>query len=218
MSEIIILANSRKYHGRCVAGIDLKTGKWVRPISISDHEEVPESVAADFNLLDIVEIPLTIKQEKYTEFQRENWYYDENLTWNKMAEADAQDVKKYLESDLFYGHSREASPEYFRSINEYEWKSLQLLERFVTFKYQEFINDPEDIDESVTAIFSEKNETIFLKSTDILLNENVKKTKKLFDSNVTGNYLITVSTTPPFVPKGKTALACYKLVAGAIKL
>ncbi|HPS29924.1 MAG TPA: hypothetical protein PLZ43_06695 [bacterium] len=217
MSEIIILANSLKYHGRCVAGIDLRTGEWVRPISRSDHEEVPESVAADFNLFDIVDIPLTEKQKKYTEFQRENWYYDENLTWNKMAEADAQDMKKYLESYLFYGQSKEVSPEYLKSINKSEWKSLQLLERFVTFTYKEFKNKDGSIDESFSAIFSENGLKVYLKSTDIMLNKNIK-TKKLLGSNVTGNYLITVSTTPPFVLKGKTDLACYKLVAGAIKL
>jgi hypothetical protein len=31
--EIVVLANSKKLNGRCVAGISTKSGKWVRPVS-----------------------------------------------------------------------------------------------------------------------------------------------------------------------------------------
>ncbi|WP_062398361.1 hypothetical protein [Methanogenium cariaci] len=31
--EILILANSRKYGGRCIAGIDINTNEWIRPIN-----------------------------------------------------------------------------------------------------------------------------------------------------------------------------------------
>lgn len=31
--EIVVLANSRKLNGRCVAGISTRSGKWVRPVS-----------------------------------------------------------------------------------------------------------------------------------------------------------------------------------------
>ena len=33
MSQVLVLANSAKTGGRCVAGIDLQTDQWVRPIS-----------------------------------------------------------------------------------------------------------------------------------------------------------------------------------------
>lgn len=31
--EIVILANSRKHGGRCIAGIDMETNEWIRPIN-----------------------------------------------------------------------------------------------------------------------------------------------------------------------------------------
>jgi hypothetical protein len=38
--ELIVLANSRKYGGRCVAGISRTTGEWIRPISWRNHGEL----------------------------------------------------------------------------------------------------------------------------------------------------------------------------------
>ena len=32
--DIVILANSRRHDGRCIAGKDLATGEWIRPINI----------------------------------------------------------------------------------------------------------------------------------------------------------------------------------------
>lgn len=37
MARIVCLANSFKKGGRCVAGIDLETGRWMRPIGRGDE-------------------------------------------------------------------------------------------------------------------------------------------------------------------------------------
>ena len=65
VKRIICLANSWKLKERCIAGIDIDTGKWVRPICDSLYPEdgrVPESVrlvnGREPQLLDILEIPL----------------------------------------------------------------------------------------------------------------------------------------------------------------
>ncbi|MFP5272720.1 dual OB domain-containing protein [Coleofasciculus sp.] len=39
MKKIICLANSRKLDERCIAGIDLNTGKWVRPVCDDRYPE-----------------------------------------------------------------------------------------------------------------------------------------------------------------------------------
>jgi len=68
----ICLANSKKYSGRCVAGIELLTrqgrgprydikhiGKrpaWIRPISGDEFGQIDDDLVAHINLLDIVEI------------------------------------------------------------------------------------------------------------------------------------------------------------------
>jgi hypothetical protein len=65
---IAIFAKSKKYGGRCIAGIEVeKRGreyefvrpggepKWVRPVSTTEHGEVPASLVERLNLLDVVE-------------------------------------------------------------------------------------------------------------------------------------------------------------------
>ena len=73
--EIICLANSRKLGNRCIAGKDVKTHKWIRPVSSRDtgelrlfqirydNREIPK-------ILDIIKIPFN--QEKSEFCQPEN--------------------------------------------------------------------------------------------------------------------------------------------------
>jgi hypothetical protein len=44
--KLLVLANSYKLGNRCVAGIDLDTGKWVRPVSQSPGGAIPEHKTA----------------------------------------------------------------------------------------------------------------------------------------------------------------------------
>lgn len=37
--RLLVLANSKKFNGRCIAGIDLDSGKWIRPVSNTEHGE-----------------------------------------------------------------------------------------------------------------------------------------------------------------------------------
>ncbi len=69
MTRFICLANSLKEGGRCLAGIELDSNnllviiegkpKWIRPVYHTAHGEVPNSIAAPFRLLDILELDLT---------------------------------------------------------------------------------------------------------------------------------------------------------------
>ena len=66
--ELLILANSRKLGGRCIAGIDLESKKWVRPGSRSDHGALRKdeclildgSIWRDLAVLDVVSAPIGI--------------------------------------------------------------------------------------------------------------------------------------------------------------
>ncbi len=46
LKRIVCLANSRKYSGRCIAGKELladgRPGRWIRPVSARENEEVSE--------------------------------------------------------------------------------------------------------------------------------------------------------------------------------
>lgn len=74
--ELLCLANSRKYGGRCVAGIDLDSGEWIRPISDRKHGELRADQyvtdrAHDPTPLDIIRI--TVREHVPDPHQPENW-------------------------------------------------------------------------------------------------------------------------------------------------
>lgn len=90
VKRIVCLANSRKLHGRCVAGIELsQAGEaigWVRPVSGREHEEVSEyerqyQDGSDPTLLDVLNVPLLEPRPKG--FQQENWLLDPAHYWVK---------------------------------------------------------------------------------------------------------------------------------------
>ena len=64
--QMIVLANSYKQSGRCVAGFDTTSHKWVRPVSTQIHGELSigqceinaDGVERSVRCLDIVEIPV----------------------------------------------------------------------------------------------------------------------------------------------------------------
>lgn len=89
--RIVCLANSRKLHGRCVAGVKLVNGNpagWLRPISAREHQEVSEyerqyEDGSDPRLLDIIDIPLLEARPK--DYQQENWLLDPKYYWQKVG-------------------------------------------------------------------------------------------------------------------------------------
>ena len=88
--RIVCLANSRKLRGRCIAGKmwhDNRPGKWIRPVSAREREEVSESErqyenGRDPRVLDIIDVPLLSPKPK--DYQRENWLLDSSYYWAKV--------------------------------------------------------------------------------------------------------------------------------------
>jgi hypothetical protein len=81
----VCLANSLKEGGKCIAGIELDEfynpvivegqPKWIRPVCPTTHGEVPEWIAAPFDLLDILSVDgIVTKPEGY---QCENVLFDQ---------------------------------------------------------------------------------------------------------------------------------------------
>jgi hypothetical protein len=93
--DIVILANSRRHDGRCIAGKDLATGEWIRPISIfGKGRKDPEAFYdSDLNkligdpdgpkLLDCVKIGLSSACR--TNCQPENYSID-GTPWQKRSQ------------------------------------------------------------------------------------------------------------------------------------
>ncbi len=62
MARIICLANSTRPGGRCIAGIDIETEEWVRPVSRSINRAITWDMrnieGEEPQILDVIEIPL----------------------------------------------------------------------------------------------------------------------------------------------------------------
>ena len=61
MAQIICLANSYKTGGRCIAGIDIETGEWIRPVPENINKAIRDQRminGREPKLLDILEIPV----------------------------------------------------------------------------------------------------------------------------------------------------------------
>ncbi|MFI8773120.1 dual OB domain-containing protein [Gordonia sp. NPDC062954] len=85
---ILVLANSRKLSGRCIAGVELDEDwrplGWVRPVSGREHGEVSEyerqySDGSHPDVLDVAQVPL-VKHVPET-YQSENWLIDKGAYW-----------------------------------------------------------------------------------------------------------------------------------------
>ncbi|MVO84327.1 hypothetical protein GPA10_05950 [Streptomyces sp. p1417] len=97
--RLVCLANSRKHHGRCVAGIDMASNTWVRPISDRTGHEVAEHErrygnGAEPRVLDVIEMRLV--ERRRSGFQRENWLIDSTARWKRAGRV-AWDDLRHLE-------------------------------------------------------------------------------------------------------------------------
>ncbi|HEU4323001.1 MAG TPA: hypothetical protein VFS21_07595 [Roseiflexaceae bacterium] len=102
--QIICLANSRKIGGRCIAGKELvedkQIGRWVRPVSNREHNEVSEREYCyedgnEPSVLDIIEVPLLYATPK--EYQQENWLLDPEYWWEKVGDITWEDVRQIVD-------------------------------------------------------------------------------------------------------------------------
>ncbi|MEU9502159.1 hypothetical protein [Streptomyces sp. NPDC048196] len=87
--KLVCLANSRKHGGRCVAGIEIKSNSWIRPVSSRPGHEVSAAErqypsGAEPGLLDIVSMRLI--KPKPIGFHRENWLVDSSVRWQKKGQ------------------------------------------------------------------------------------------------------------------------------------
>lgn len=141
-TTVICLANSKKEGERCIAGIDVRTGQWVRPVSRHTSKgEVPfrerQVAGQEPQLLDLIVMDLA--HEGPTGFEychaKENRWIDPT-PWIKLGAASVADIRRYLACDNQILHSRskyappgiiEAKPLSLRSTLELrEVRALQL--------------------------------------------------------------------------------------------
>ena len=114
--NLVILAVSAKHNNYCVAGVDIDSGKWIRPIS--ERAELEEAVpledlkypdGSQVELLDVVEIKFSDRSVD-NPIQPENFFYNPKYFWQKVGRVTLQEVidrRGYdLRDRIFYNDER----------------------------------------------------------------------------------------------------------------
>lgn len=216
MVQIICLANSIKQQERCIAGINLNTGKWIRAISNSSTKDgsVPKSVrlinGKEPALLDILEIPL---EQTGSDFGFES----ENLTiaagrWQQVGRIQPGNAIKYCDNYPYILHNSDkyVNPSYLKSLSFEDRRTLQLV-------YVKQL--------SVSRLGGTRWRGTIVTETGQQLTD-ISITDPVFMGLVASGYtpkypcLVTVSLSMPYCPSPswRGECPCWKLIAAVIEL
>jgi hypothetical protein len=95
--RMILLTKSRKNGNYCIAGVNPKTGNWLRLVSQNKlinyavpQEDVKYEDGTEAQILDIIEV--TILKENPLYYQPENYIYDPDFYWAKVGRANLNEV------------------------------------------------------------------------------------------------------------------------------
>ncbi|MCK4888161.1 MAG: hypothetical protein KAS96_12295 [Planctomycetes bacterium] len=205
MAQIVCLANSYKRGGRCIAGVDLDTGQWVRPIGRGPEGAIGIERLVDGHepkLLDILEIPIGGATDNLG-CQPENRLLNRGR-WCNIGSLSIDDVLQYVGDTmpLLHSNTKRVNPAIFENMPRNEWRSLQLIR--VAVHFNDYFGKPH-------ARFDYNSEHN-LKVTDPVFNERHQNLNFKIDC------LLTVSMAAPYKAPCDDIPYCYKMVAGAIKL
>jgi hypothetical protein len=133
-TTVLCLANSKKEGQRCIAGIDVRTGQWVRPVSRHTPKgEVPlrerQVDGQEPQPLDLIQMDLAHEGPTgfdYCHAKENRWI--EPFPWTKLGVAGARDLHRYLCQDHQILHSRAkyTGPDMFEAKPLVERTTLEL--------------------------------------------------------------------------------------------
>jgi ATP-dependent DNA helicase RecQ len=219
LKTIICLANSRKHGERCIAGIDVETGRWVRPVSGLDDGRVPRARqlidGKDVRLLDLVRVPV---EEIGPDFGFES----ENLSllpgsWSLAGSVTPQEVRPYCSNTGPILHSDEShvSLQVLCSLPPEERRTLDLVET-TRFGVENRGLSAGGGHKWEATILTTGGARLTAKITDPVYVEKLESGHKPAD-----RCLVTVSLGMPYRPEHwpeEQEPACWKLIAGVIEL
>ena len=226
--RIICLANSRKPNGRCIAGklyFQGKFGKWFRPISARDGEELSEierfvNHNSEPALLDILEF--SIIQANPSNHQTENWLINPRVSMQRVGNISAKDlmstVDKPINLWIVGSSSKRGKNDFVPEDRIDEVKDSLYLVNPTSFSIHvltdEFMGR---VSRQVRGEFAHYGAEYNLKITDPII-----EAKYLAKSDGTfkiQDVLLTISLTEKiFRPRYNHSAGFYKLIAGVIVL
>ena len=220
--RIVVLANSRKTGGKCVAGVEFNNdqfGQWIRLVSSSPTKEVKEfdTLCTDGTypkVLDIVEVSL-LGERQNIDFQSENWQFNHNIKWKKVGRLNYNSLKYIAKTKNTLWFNKYSSYGYLNNrISEQDrWKLTDSL-CLVQIKNPTFIvfNKPEDsTNRKVKLKFNHSSTDYILAVTDPEIEQKGKQVS-IGEYKQPNSYYLSISLGEPFNE------FIYKLVAGVIKI
>jgi hypothetical protein len=216
-SRLVCLANSRKLGGRCVAGLrmrgkQVKVGDWVRPVSRSEHGEVPIPQYADgreMHLGDVVVFQEGPAVRHPHGYQPENvdfsgsWRREGKVTWStlcRLAESGQEPWPGGASSSMGRNDRflLEQAPSVRKSLTLQRVDDLELIVQ----------QNPYSSAWDVRGQFSIGGSTLRLKVTDPVVEARLQSTRR---SESIGDALVCLSLGEPY--QGYV----YKLLAGVLQ-
>lgn len=220
MAKIICLANSLKHGDRCIAGIEISTGKWIRPVSDLEDGRVTRDIrlidGKEPQLLDILEIPLADISPGH---ECENRLILAGK-WQLAGRASVRDLIPYCESEILYNQWANPVPfSFLQKLPQAQRRTLQLIKvpRIDLRKYGDT--------GKWEATFAVKNsQVIKAKITDLEFTEQfntcINYIQAAVDTAISlgKEYLMIISFSQPWQKNPGEELACWRLIAGVIEL
>jgi len=210
MARIVCLANSYKHGGRCIAGIDINTNQWIRPIPNNMNRAITSQRMIDGrepDILDVLEIP--VEDHGPDEgCQPENRLLKRGR-WKKIGRLKPRDLLQYCEDDsvILHNHKDRVPPDEFSKKPKCKWKSLQLIHSTGVYFYR----NPWG---KLCVSFSYgRKQCLDLKLTDPILLSRLDS-----GETISKDCILTISLGTPFRRKQSDILFCWKMIAGVIEL
>lgn len=177
--EIVLMAKSRKYHNYCVAGIDLKTAKWIRVISKNKEihnavkpEDLKYGTDKEAQILHRVIIPIKFHAPNF--FQPENYVLDNQYYLQYNGILDKKKLIQFVENKQYIFYNED------KKIHTDELKLIPINKR-----YSLILIRPERVTIHVKT-WKDGSRTI---SCSFFYNRNWYKYLKITDNNFEMKYL-----------------------------
>lgn len=217
---ILILANSRKLNGRCIAGIEIPYSSevtWVRPVSTQKHGEVSKDQrqyedGTEPKILDVVQVPVV--GDAPNMHQQENWILAPEGSWKRIGTGKIEELAELVDSsDLWLCDASSTRCGLNDRVDEYTAKTLNdslRLIRVNDLEYHVFAPSADfgDARRRVQARFTHRDTKYRIYVTDpVVEREFLTKNGSTYKI---GTAYLTVSLAETYDGY------CYKVVAGVI--
>ena len=218
MAQIICLANSWKRQDRCIAGIEINTGKWIRPVypALPDGRiplQVRSLAGKEPQILDIIDLPLdsNICQSNYA-LENQNIMSGK---WSKLGTVKPIQLVKYTNifASILHNRYRYVTVSFLKSLPFFQRRTLQIIYTS-KLKISASRQHSGRIKWKGSAIDNFGSKLIDASITDPVFVERLA-------SGYKPSYpcLITVSLSLPFCPNESCQIdSCWKLIAGVVEL